>query len=412
LRGHASIQGSTDIPTLYDILPGYLPMPYFGEDADSLAEYIEEHQPEAGWWANFDKYIVSLLKAYYGHAATAANDFGFNWLPRLTGDHSHIGYWMEMAKGNIEGLFVMGQNPAVGAPNSRMERKAMAKLKWLVVRDMVETETATFWLDSPEVRRGELRPEDIETEIFLFPAAGHAEKSGCFTNTQRLLQYHEKAVDPPGDARSETWFMYHLGRRLKEKSKANPHPDNAALDALQWDYSVEGEMSEPNVDEVLQEINGYTVSDRKLVSGYKALKNDGSTACGCWIYSGVFPRPGENIALKREPKTFLGHGWGFAWPSDRRILYNRASARPDGAPWSERKKLVWWGKEQQKWTGDDVPDVTATKPPDYVPPKGARGDDALEGDRPFITHPEGLGRLFVPSGLRDGPLPTHYEPLE
>ncbi len=412
LRGHASIQGSTDIPTLYDILPGYLPMPYFEEDSDSITEYIQEHKTDAGWWANFDRYIVSLLKSYYGHAATAANEFGFNWLPRLTGDHSHIGYWIEMAKGNVEGLFVMGQNPAVGAPNSRMERKAMAKLKWLVVREMVETETATFWLDSPEVSRGELRPEDIETEVFLFPAAGHVEKEGCFTNTQRLNQFHEKAIDPPGDARSETWFMYHLGRRLKEKSKANPNPDNAGLDALTWDYTLAGEIREPNVEEVLQEINGRSVVDGKLVSGYKELKNDGSTSCGCWIYSGIFPSAGENLARKREPRDFLGHGWGFAWPADRRILYNRASARPDGAPWSERKKLVWWDMEKKKWTGTDVPDFTATKAPDYVPPKAAQGDDALGGDRPFIMQPEGMGRLFVPSGLRDGPLPAHYEPLE
>lgn len=412
LRGHASIQGSTDIPTLYDILPGYLPMPYFEQDSDSLPDYIKKHRPDAGWWSNLDKYIISLLKAYYGEKATSKNHFGFNFLPRVTGDHSHQGYWVQMDDGKVEGLFVMGQNPAVGAPNARMERKAMAKLKWLVVRDMVETETATFWLDSPEVERGELRPEEIDTEVFLFPAAGHVEKSGCFTNTQRLNQYHEKAIDPPGDARSETWFMYHLGRRLKEKSKANPHPDNIALDSLTWDYSTEGAIAEPNVEEVLQEINGFTVADHKLVSGYKELKADGSTACGCWIYSGIFPKRGENLARKREPRDFLGHGWGFAWPSDRRILYNRASARPDGSPWSERKKLVWWDKEKKEWTGYDVPDFSKDKAPDYTPPKGAKGDDALDGKKAFIMHPEGVGRLFVPSGLKDGPLPTHYEPLE
>jgi formate dehydrogenase major subunit len=412
LRGHASIQGSTDIPTLYDILPGYLPMPFFEEDSQSLEAFIKKHTPEAGWWSNFPKYIVSLLKAYYGEAATKANDFGFNWLPRVTGDHSHLGYWMQMAEGKIEGLFVMGQNPAVGAPNSRMERKALAKLKWLVVRDMVETETASFWLDSPEIDRAELTPETIDTEVFLFPAAGHAEKEGCFTNTQRLNQFHERAVDPPGEARSETWFMYHLGLRLKEKAKKDPGSKNAGLNALTWDYSVEGRLAEPKVEEILQEINGWTTSDRKLVSGYKELKADGSTACGCWIYSGIFPKPGENLANKREPKDFYGHGWGYAWPSDRRILYNRASARPDGTPWSERKKLLWWDEAQQKWTGSDVPDFTATKRPDYKPESEKKGDDALNGDKPFIMHPEGLARLYVPSGLKDGPLPTHYEPLE
>jgi formate dehydrogenase major subunit len=412
LRGHASIQGSTDIPTLYDILPGYLPMPVFEADSRTLGAFIEKHTPKAGWWSNFDKYIVSLLKAYYGEAATKNNDYGFAWLPRVTGDHSHLGYWVEMAEGKIDGLFVMGQNPAVGAPNSRMERRALAKLKWLVVRDMVETETASFWLDSPEVERGELSPQTIDTEVFLFPAAGHAEKSGCFTNTQRLNQFHEKAVEPPGDARSETWFLYHLGRRLKEKAKRTKSRRNAGLKALTWNYLVEGPNDEPNTEEILQEINGWTTSDRELVSGYRDLKADGSTACGCWIYSGIFPNRGENLARKREPKDFYGHGWGYAWPSDRRILYNRASARPDGTPWSERKKLVWWDDAEKKWTGNDVPDFTATKPPTYRPKPGSRGDDALAGDKPFIMHPEGLGRLYVPSGLKDGPLPTHYEPLE
>ena len=207
LRGHASIQGSTDIPTLFDILPGYLAMPRFGPDSATLSAYIDKYRDATGGWSNLDKYIVSLLKAYYGDAATSANDFGFGWLPRLTGDHSHQGYWLDMMDGKVEGLFVMGQNPAVAGPNSRLERKALANLKWLVVRDMVETETASFWYDSPEVERGELATGTIGTEVFLLPAAGHAEKEGCFTNTQRLLQWHEKAVDPPGDARSESWFI-------------------------------------------------------------------------------------------------------------------------------------------------------------------------------------------------------------
>jgi formate dehydrogenase major subunit len=412
LRGHASIQGSTDIPTLYDILPGYLPMPNLGLDSHSLEDYIAKHRDPTGWWWNFDKYIVSLLKAYYGEAAKKENDWGFDWLPRVTGDHSHQGYFLEMMDGKVEGLFVMGQNPAVAGPNSRVERKALAKLKWLVVRDMVELETATFWYDSPEVERGELRPEEIATEVFFLPAAGHAEKEGCFTNTQRLLQWHQKAVDPPGDARSETWFMYHLGRRLKEKGKQDPRPRNAGLNALTWDYSLEGTMQEPKVEEILQEINGYAVADHTLISGFSELKADGSTACGCWIYSGVFPQRGENRANQRNSRDWLGHGWGFAWPSDRRILYNRASARPDGRPWSDRKKLVWWDEQKREWTGLDVPDFTRTKPPNYEPPPHVHGDEALAGDKPFILHPDGTGWIFAPKGMADGPLPTHYEGLE
>jgi formate dehydrogenase major subunit len=412
LRGHASIQGSTDVPTLFDILPGYLNMPKFGEESKTLAKYVETNGARTGWWKNYDKYIVSFLKAYYGEAAQRENSFGFDWLPRITGDHSHQAYWLDMMDGKMEGLFVMGQNPAVAGPNSGMERRALGKLKWMVVREMVETETASFWYESPEVQRGELRSEEIQTEVFLMPAAGHAEKDGTFTNTQRLLQWRQKAVDPPGDSRSENWFIYHLGVLLKEKAKRDPRPRNAGLLALTWDYHTEGEHQEPVAEEVLQEINGYTWADRKLVPGFTSLKADGSTACGCWIYSGVFPQEGENRANQRASKDFYGHGWGFAWPADRRILYNRASARPDGKPWSERKKLVWWDEQSKKWTGNDVPDFVATKPPDYQPPEGAEGDDALAGDKPFILHPDGFGWIWVPAGLKDGPLPAHYEPLE
>jgi formate dehydrogenase major subunit len=412
LRGHASIQGSTDVATLYDILPGYLPTPMFLSGANTLKDYIAKHRSTTGWWGNFDKYIVSFLKSYYGEAATAENDYCFDYLPRVTGDHSHFGYWLDMMDGKMEGLFIMGQNPAVGAPNGRLERKALAKLKWLVVRDLTEVEPASFWYNSPEVERGELNPDNIGTEVFLFPAAGTAEKSGSFTNTQRLVQYRQKGPDPPGDARGEVWFMYHLGRRLKAKAAHDPSPRNAALNALTWNYSTYGAIAEPNVEEVLQEINGWTVADHKLVAGYRDLKADGSTACGCWIYSGIFPEPGLNRANQREPKDTYGHGWGYAWPADRRILYNRASARPDGTPWSERKKLVWWDSQKREWTGLDNPDFTKDKPPDYKPPKDAEGDAGIAGDQPFIMHPDGVGWIYVSSGLKDGPLPTHYEPLE
>jgi formate dehydrogenase major subunit len=251
----------------------------------------------------------------------------------------------------------------VGASNGRLERKALAKVKWLVVRDMVETETASFWYASPEVERGELSPETIGTEVFLFPAAGTAEKAGTFTNTQRLLQHREKAVDPPGDARSDTWFMYHLGLRLKKKAKDDARSRNDGLRALTWNYRTEGRHAEPSIAEILQEINGYSLPERKQLSHIEELKSDGSTACGAWIYCGVFPEKNYNRANERNPKDLLGHGWGFAWPNDCRIIYNRASARPDGKPWSERKKLVWWDEEKKQWTGLDVPDYEKDIPP-------------------------------------------------
>ena len=412
LRGHASIQGSTDVPTLFDSLPGYLSMPKFGPTSKDLASFIKANKPRTGFWNNFDKYIVSQLRAFYGDAATKENDFGFNWLPRVTGDHSHQAYWLDMIDGKMDGLFEIGQNPAVAGPNSGMERRGLAKLKCLVVREMVETETASFWYASPEVQSGDLRTEDIETEVFLMPAAGHVEKEGTFTNTQRLLQWREKAIDPPGDARSENWFMYHIWRRVVEKAKLDPSLRNQGLLALTMNYTLEGDHREPASPEILQGINGWTAADHKLLSSFGELKADSSTVCGCWIYTGVYPSEGRNRANERDPKDEYGHGWGWAWPADRRVIYNRASARPDGSPWSERKKLVWRDEAAKKWTGKDVPDFTATKPPNYVPPPGAEGDAALAGDKPYILHADDFGWLWVPVGLNDGPLPTHYEPLE
>jgi formate dehydrogenase major subunit len=426
LRGHASIQGSTDIPTLYDILPGYLTMPRKGDE--SLQQYLDNYTKKTGLWSNYPKYMVSTLKAYYGKRATPENDFGYGFLPKLTGNHSFFEFLYDMLDGKMEGMFLMGQNPAVGAPNARQQRTALSRLKWLVVRELVEIESANFWCDSPEVERGELKAEDIDTEVFFFPAAGHAEKEGAFTNTQRLLQWREKAVDPPGDARSDAWFIHQLALRLIAKAKQSNDPLDEPLRALDWWYP-EDELGEPQMESVLAEINGWYTEhqpnadgvvfgvDRDgnphhgpQVNGFAELKADGSTASGAWIYSGVFGRDGVNKANSRKSRDYLGHGWGFAWPSDRRIIYNRASARPDGKPWSERKKLVWWDSE--KWTGIDVAGFVQGKAPDYEPQVGAEGLDAIPGDAPFILHEDGLGWIYVPKGLKDGPFPTHYEPLE
>jgi formate dehydrogenase major subunit len=412
LRGHASIQGSTDIPTLYDILPGYMPMPFFEDDSKTFDRYVKKHTTEAGLWTKFEDFMVSLLKAWYGDAATKENEWGFHLLPRVTGDHSELGYWLDMEDGKVQGLFVMGQNPAVGAPNGRLQRKAMAKLKWLVVRDLVETETATFWKDSPEVERGELHPDDIGTEIFLMPAAGPVEKSGSFTNTQRLLQWHNKAIDPPGEARSETWFTYHLGRLLKEKAARERTSKNAAMNALTWELPTEGTIAEPKAEAILAEINGRRLVDNKLLSTFEDLKKDGSTVSGCWIYTGVMPEEGKNRANMREPEDLLGHGWGFAWPKDTRVLYNRASAKPDGTPWSEEKRFVWWDPEKREWTGKDISDFKKDMPPDHKRDLSKGGLEAIDGDKPFGMHPDGRGWLYVNSGLKDGPLPIHFEPFE
>ncbi len=364
LRGHASIQGSTDIPTLYDTLPGYLAMPRAGQSEETLDDYLQKHTNPAGLWNNYPNYFISTLKAYYGKNATKENDFGYGFLPKLSGNHSYFEFLYDMLDGNMEGMFVMGQNPAVGAQNARLERKALAKLKWLVVRDLVEVETASFWYNSPEIERGELKTEEIETEVFLFPVAGHAEKEGAFTNTQRLLQWREKAVHPPGEARSDGWFIHQLAKRLIARAHASGEPMDEPLRALDWWYP-EDEEGEPEMEAVLAEINGWKTSPNEQdgavifgqdragqphhgaqIDGFHELKADGSTACGCWIYSGCFASDGVNKPKQRQPNDYLGHGWGFAWPADRRIIYNRASAAPDGTPWSEDKKLVWWDAAQ------------------------------------------------------------------
>src|SRR5437016_1678021 len=256
LRGHASIQGSTDIPTLYDTLPGYLPMPRGDGSEATLRDYLAHQTKPTGLWHNLPAYFISLLKAYYGKNATAENDFGYNWVPKITSNHSFFEYLYDMADGKMEGMFIMGQNPAVAAANSRFERASLSKLKWLVVREMVEIEAATFWRDSPEIERGELKTEDIDTEVFFFPAAGHAEKEGAFTNTQRLLQWREKAVDPPGDAQSEGWFMHQLALRIIAKAKQSNDPLDEPLRALDWWYP-EDEYGEPHMESVLAEINGW-----------------------------------------------------------------------------------------------------------------------------------------------------------
>jgi len=411
LRGHASIQGSTDIPTLYDLLPGYLPMPHAGTDA--LQDYIDADCSEVGFWANFADYTVSLLKAWWGDAATADNDFCFERLPRLTGDHSVYQQVLGMFDGTVRGYLLLGENPAVGSSASKAQRLALAKLDWLVVRDLVEIESATFWRDSPEVESGEIDPTTCATEVFLMPAAAHVEKDGTFTNTQRLLQWHHKAIEPPGDCRSELWFAYHLGRRIRAKLAGSTLERDAGILELTWDYPTSDADADPSAEAVLQEINGWD-GDGNLLGSYTDLRADGSTRCGCWIYCGCYAG-GVNQTMRRTPgaeQSWVAPDWGWAWPSNRRILYNRASADPDGRPWSPRKAYVWWDPEQQRWTGHDVPDFPADTAPDYEPPDGATGAKALGGRDPFIMQDDGKAWLYVPAGLRDGPLPTHYEPQE
>jgi formate dehydrogenase major subunit len=417
MRGHATIQGSTDIPTLYDLLPGYLHMPRAQEERQTLADYCQSSRMRRGWWADLDAYMVSLLVAWFGDAATVQNDFGFGYLPKISGNHSHFATSLRAFDGGLDGILVMGQNPAVGSQHAGLQRRALANLRWLVVRDFTETETASFWKSSPEVESGELATETIQTEVFLMPAATHVEKEGSFTNTQRLVQWRDQALEPPGDARSELWFMHHLAKRIKARYAGSTLERDWPIRHLAWDYPEHGEHAEPDPEAVLREINGYWTATGQPVDGFGDLRADGTTACGCSIYSGVYA-DGINRARRRIPGDLRSPGgytstkWGWAWPANRRILYNRASADPEGRPWSERKRYVWWDEAEGRWTGYDTPDFPARKPPGYRAPPEAEGMEAISGDEPYIMMADGRAWLFSPTGLLDGPLPTHYEPVE
>ncbi|MBC5828236.1 MAG: molybdopterin-dependent oxidoreductase, partial [Candidatus Eremiobacteraeota bacterium] len=433
LRGHANIQGATDIATLYDLLPGYLPLPSVEHDEQTLEAYLKLNTKPTGGWSDFPKYIVSLLKAWYGDAATMDNDFGYEYLPQLTGDHSTLPTQVAMKDGLVKGYFVIGQNPAASGLNAEQARAALGNLEWMVNVDSYETETASFW------KRPGADPSTIGTECFFIPAATILEKDGTLTNTNRMLQWHDKAVEPAGQSRSDLWFVHQLGLRLKSLYAGSTDVKDRPLLALTWDYEHEDASErmrgEPSALKVLQEINGYFTRQtapghareascdqpraNKQVASFADLQADGSTACGAWIYTGVCPDEHTNRARNRQGDDRTALGWGFAWPANRRMLYNRASADPDGKPWSERKKYIWWDAAAPnhdgaagRWVGADVPDFPPTKPPGTPAVARARGLDAHSGAEPFIMQPDGRAKLFVGAGLKDGPLPTHYEPVD
>ena len=423
LRGHATIQGSTDVPTLYHSIHGYMPAPSALRPHDTVVDYLRAETLPTSFWANTPKFLVSYLKSMWGNAATPENDFGYDWHPKIDGDYSHMPVMVRMADGKVKGAFIMGQNPATSL-NARLQRKALGKLEWLVVKDNFETETAAFWYNAPEVKRGEVRPEDIKTEVFLFPSAQVAEMEGSFTNTQRLVQFHERAVDPPGDARSDAWFTHQLALRLKKLYANSTLPRDQGFKNLLWDFDFDPDLypsnttikGEPDIHKVNKEINGYKSDSKELLATFNDLKDDGSTTCASWIYCGIFPKEGQLLSQSR--KTDFSNpsgaqlGWAWSWPANRRIMYNRASAAPDGRPWSDRKKWVWWDEGRRRWVGLDTPDFTPTKAPDAPAVPGGTGLDGHSGRDPFIMKADGKGWLFTPTGMVDGPLPTHYEAAE
>ena len=427
LRGHASIQGCTDISSLYNIHPGYLNTPSANANHGTLLDYILTETQPTSFWSNTPAYVVSQLKAWFGDAATADNDYLYDTLPKITGDHSHFPTFVEMSQGKIEGMIVTGQNPATSL-NSHFQRNAMANLKWLVVLDMYDTETAVFWSKASGLTDDQVKA--LKTEVFFLPAAHVAEKDGSMTQTQRTIQYHTKAADPPGEARSDLFFWYDLGKRLKKFYAANrPNAKNyAAIKNMTLDYDPDPQevadwvhKDEPSALKIFKEVNGYDVKTKQPLNTFASLKDDGSTACGAWIYTG-------QLQVASDGKTIVNRGamtpgkndgwvspnWGWAWPANRHQLYNRASADPAGNPWSARKKYTYWDAAAKTWKNDagEGIDFAPTKAPDAAANPTGIGIAFHSGADPFLLKKDGKGWLFAYEGTSDGPLPTHYEPWE
>lgn len=398
-RGQSNVQGATDMAMLYHIIPGYNPCPQ--QTQATLEEYLATTTPEKNWWSNRPKYIVSLLKAFYGDNATPQNEFGYQWLPKLDGlDHSHIPAYKYMRDGEVEGMICAADNPLVGGSSTRAKLDYQKKLKWLVSIDIVENETAAFW------KGPGMNPAEIDTEVFILPAAAAYERDGEKANSGRWIQWQYKAQDPPGNAKSDLWIVNEMFKRLQALYNAEGGVVPEQITRMKWDY--DGPGGEVDIVKVCMDLNGYRVADGSLVTNFVGLQDDGSTACGNWLYSGYYNNL-ENPATKKRIKEREGLGfnkdWAFAWPLNRRIVYNRASCDLEGKPWNPDAPVIWWSEEEQRWVGNDVPDIPGSWDFEYAT------------DNPFIMNPEGVGKLFSigyqgVGGLRDGPMPCHYEPAD
>lgn len=396
LRGESNVQGSTDYALLFHQLPGYLPYPT-AQAHPTFEKYIASTPKTAdpmsiNWWSNRPKYLVSLLKAWFGENATKENDFCYDLLPKSSKGQSLIVLFEDMLKGIIKGTFYMGTNPVVGSPNANRIAKAMEQLDWLVAVDLWETDSSVFW------KRKGANPETIKTEVFLLPAASSVEKCGSVSNSGRWTQWRYKAVNPPGDALADLDILDLIFRQVRElyKKEGGKCPD--AITKAWWNFTPPGHH-EPDPQMVAREINGFTFADKKQVKSFTELKDDGSTACGCWIYSGSYPEAGKNLLERRGLNEGPGGiglypEWAWCWPSNRRIIYNRAAVKRDGTPWDPTRPVVTWNGE--KWLGD------------VVDGGGTAGPAAKN---PFIMNEEGVGRLFS-TGVADGPLTEHFEPME
>ena len=413
LRGHSNIQGLTDIGLMSNLIPGYLTIPT--EKEPTLDVYMSRRgfkplrPDQMSYWQNYKKFFVSFQKSMWGDAATADNNFAYDWLPKLdVPAYDMLRIFELMHLGKVNGYFCQGFNPLLSLSNRKKCTAALSKLKFLVVMDPLQTETARFWQNHGEYN--DVDTAKIQTEVIELPTTCFAEDEGSLVNSGRWLQWHWAGGTPPGEAKSDVWIMAQIFLRLKALYQKEGGPVPEPIVNLDWRYKDPGE---PTPEELAKELNGYAVEDvadpndptklvlqkGKQLATFAVLRDDGKTAAGCWIYTGCFTEAGNQMARRdtADPdETGAYSKWAFSWPANRRILYNRASCDMAGQPWDPSRKLVWW--DGGRWTGYDVPDIAPNAKPDVV--------------GPFIMNPEGTGRLFTRGLMRDGPFPAHYEPFE
>jgi len=403
LRGVANVQGSCDFGLLFNIQPGYITVPYSSDADATYKSFLERITPSAGWMTNVPKFYTSLLKTYYGDAATKNNDFGYDMLPKLeVGVNYSYLYMMEaIDQGIIKGMFSWGSNPLVTAPDVKLTREVLGNLDWLVATDLFETETVSFWQ-----KEAGNKPEKVNTEVFFLPAAGPFEREGSITNSGRWIQYRYAALAPKGDSRPDADIIHNIALKIKEKYAGENTPEAKAVNALDWDMEGEFGPGRVDVDKVYKEMNGFDLKTGKLVERFADLRDDGTTTSGCWIYTGMYTEEAGNKTKNRnnEDTDRMGnfHGWSFSWPVNRRVLYNRASCDLKGKPYNPDKVLIQWDAsagEAGEWVGGDVPDFAKDAAP-----------DSERGAMPFIMHASGMGHLFA--NMNDGPFPEHYEPYD
>ena len=418
LRGHSNVQGVTDMNAYAEVFSGYMSAPT--DNDTEYQKFLARNTPRGlrpnqfNYWSNFPRFWVSLMKSYYGKSATADNNFCYDWVPKLQGGYDVMHMFELMHQGKMAGFISQGFNPLATVPNKNKLNAALAKLKYLVMIDPLETETADFWQNHGPFN--DVKPEDIQTEVFRLPSACFAEEEGTFTNSSRIAIWKNRAIDPPGEAQVDSEIIARLFMRLRRMYAKDGGTFPDPILGMDWPY-VRPEV--PSSAELLREISGKALSDvlappnpndpaapravlvkgGQQVPGFAMLRDDGSTACGNWLYSGCWSEAG-NLTARRSLDDPSGLGvyqnFGFSWPANRRILYNRASADKNGKPWAENKKYIWW--DGSKWTGYDVPDMLPTAAPEL-------------GMGSFIMTPEGAARLHA-VGMADGPFPEHYEPFE